>query len=223
MHSNEIKPKATPRLSREDRRLQTRTALREAALREFALCGVSGTSAERIAESAGFTRGAFYANFENKQALLLELISEHINAEQVSWLELANSQLDLETLLRTLDERTDRYDPDGLWSLIGSETYLYALRDPVFAVRYREFHEAIRNTFVQIIGSLMQRVGKRSPMPLDEFCDAMLTLNRSVRLAPSDSPDSAPQAFSRHLLMNMVRGLIAIAPPAAPPAESPTP
>jgi AcrR family transcriptional regulator len=220
MHSNDIKPKAAPRLSREDRRLQTRTALREAALREFALCGVAGTSAERIAESAGFTRGAFYANFENKQVLLLDLISEHVNAEQASWLELANSQLDLDTLLRTLDERTDRYDPDGLWSLIGSETYLYALRDPDFAVRYREFHEAIRDTFVRIIGSLMKRAGKVSPVPLDEFCDAMLTLNRSVRLSSSDRPEQPPEPFSRHLLMNLVRGLIAIAPaaPVAPPA-----
>lgn len=215
MHSKSTPTRAPARLSREDRRLQTRTALREAALREFALCGVSGTSAERIAESAGFTRGAFYANFENKQALLFDLISEHIMAEQESWLELANSQLDLDTLLQTLDQRTERYDPDGLWSLIGSETYLYALRDPAFAVRYREFHELIRQTFVQIIGNLMQRAGKTSPVPLDEFCDAMLTLSRSVRLPTSTNPDSAPQAFSRNLLMNMVRGLIAIAPLAA--------
>ncbi len=217
MHPKESRPKVAVRLSREDRRLQTRTALREAALREFAQCGVSGTSAERIAESAGYTRGAFYANFENKQALLLELISEHIQVEQESWLELANGPLDLETLLSTLDERTGRHDPDGLWSLIGSETYLYALRDPVFAVRYREFHEAIRSTFVQIIGSVMQRAGRRPAVPLEEFCDAMLTLNRSVRLSSSDSPDSPPQAYSRHLLITLVRGLIAISPPIAMP------
>ena len=220
MHSKSTRSPAPARLSREDRRLQTRTALREAALREFALFGVSGTSAERIAESAGYTRGAFYANFENKQALLFELISEHITAEQASWLELANSRLDLDTLLQTLDQRTERFDPDGLWSLIGSETYLYALRDPAFAVRYREFHESIRNTFVQIIRNLMQRAGKTSPVPLEEFCDAMLTLSRSVRLPTADQPDSAPLAFSRTLLMNMVRGLLAIATtaPTAPTA-----
>lgn len=212
MHLKNTRVQTPARLSREDRRLQTRTALREAALREFALCGVAGTSAERIAESAGFTRGAFYANFENKQALLFDLISEHITAEQASWLELANSRLDLDTLLQTLDQRTERYDPDGLWALIGAETYLCALRDPAFAVRYREFHGSIRDAFVQIIGNLMQRAGKTSPVPLEEFCDAMLTLSRSVRLPAASHPDSAPQAFSRHLLMTLVRGLIAAAP-----------
>lgn len=215
MHSKVTKPKAAPRLSREDRRQQTLAALRESALREFALCGVSGTSAERIAEAAGFTRGAFYANYENKQALLLDLIRESISSEQASWLELTHSQLSLEELLATLDARTERFDPDGLWSLIASETYLYALRDAEFAARYREYHELARSTFVLIMESIFRLAGKTAPLPLDELCDAMLTLNRSVRFPSSDNPSNVPVPFSRHLLMTIVRGLIAVAPPAA--------
>ncbi|MBW8317568.1 MAG: TetR family transcriptional regulator [Hydrogenophaga sp.] len=214
MHMKETDHKKPQRLSREERRIQTRVALREAALREFALCGVSGTSAERIAEAAGFTRGAFYSNFENKQSLLLDLISERIQSEQASWIELANSQLDLDTLLTTLEARTEGFDPNGLWSLIASETYLYALRDPAFAADYRAYHEASRNTFVRIVESLLRRAGKAAPMDIDEFCDAMLTLSRSVRLPSADQPNEAPRPFARHLLMTLVRGMLAIAPPA---------
>ena len=216
MHpKSDTKPPLAPlRLSREDRRLQTREALRESALREFARFGVSGTSAERIAEAAGFTRGAFYAHFENKQVLLLDLIGERMATEQSSWLELTESELDLDALLDTFHERTLRFDPDGLWSMIAAETYLYALRDPAFAEQYRSYHESVRATFTHIIESLLQRAGKRAPVPVDDLCDAFLALSRTMRLPPAAQSDAAPQPMSPQLLMTLIRGVIAIAPAA---------
>ena len=204
----------TPRISREEKRQQTRLALRESALREFARFGVAGTSAERIAEAAGFTRGAFYANFENKQVLLLELITDRMATEQASWVELTESNLDLGSLLDTFDERTLRFDPDGLWSMIAAETYLYALRDPAFAERYRAYHDAIRGTFSRIIENLFQRAGKRPPLPIDDLCDGFLALSRSLRLPPAGSADTAPQPMPMKLLLVLIRGVIAIAPAA---------
>ena len=214
MHLNS---KTTPplRLSRDERRLQTLAALRESALREFAHFGVGGTSAERIAEAAGFTRGAFYANFENKQALLLDLVGERIANEQASWLELTESGLDLETLLDTLNERSVRFDPDGLWSMISAETYMYALRDSSFAEKYRVHHESIRTAFAHIINNLLQRAGKRSPVPVEDLCDAFLAINRSVRLPAAGSGITTPEPIPSQLLITLLRGVIAIAPSAS--------
>ena len=211
-----LKSKAIPppRLSRDERRQQTLAALRESALREFARFGVAGTSAERIAEAAGFTRGAFYANFENKQALLLDLIGERITTEQARWLELTQSGLDLETLLDTFNERSLQFDPDGLWTMISAETYLYALRDPIFAEQYRVHHDSIRTAFAHIINNLLQRAGKRSPVPVEDLCDAFLALNRSVHLPVAGSGSMTPEPMSRQLLITLLRGVIAIAPSA---------
>lgn len=211
MHSN-TKRRPPQRLTRDERRLRTVAALRAAALRQFALLGVGGTSAERIAEAAGFTRGAFYANYENKQALLLELISERMASEQGSWLELAHSELDLDTLLDVLNERALRFDPDGLWSMIAAETHLYALRDPAFAQQYGQYHEQTRTTFTHIIDSLMQRAGKTSPIALDVLCDAFLALNRTLRLPTAGAANAAAQPMPHMLLITLLRGLIAIAP-----------
>ncbi|MDB5929460.1 MAG: TetR family transcriptional regulator [Polaromonas sp.] len=207
-----LKTSSTPRLSRDERRQQTLTALRESALREFARFGVSGTSAERIAEAAGFSRGAFYANFENKQALLLDLIGERITTEQVSWLELTESGLDLETLLDTFNDRSMRFDPDGLWSMISAETYLYALRDPAFAEQYRAYHDSIRTAFTHIISNLFKRAGKRPPVPLEDLCDAFLAISRSVRLPAAGSASMVPQPMPPELLITLLRGVMAIAP-----------
>lgn len=214
MHLKSGKP--APRVSREERRLQTRAALRESALREFAVRSVAGTSAERIAEAAGFTRGAFYAHFENKQALLLDLIGEHTLNEQAAWIELAEGPLDLELLLQRLDERTARYDPSGLWTMISAETFLHALRDPDFARQYREHHEATLRNFVGILDRVFTRAGKVPPVPLTELCEAMLTLSRTPQLPPTDHPDAVPQPVPGTLLFALVRGLLAIAQPQDP-------
>ncbi|RQH04968.1 TetR/AcrR family transcriptional regulator [Paraburkholderia dinghuensis] len=202
------------RLTREERRQQTDAALRQAAVREFATCGVAGTSAERIAEAAGFTRGAFYANYENKQALLLDLIREKFTAEIKNWLELAESAIGLEDLLVILNDRTRLFDPDGVWPLIAAEINLYAQRDAEFAASYRQYHGQVLDGFERIITKLFWRGGKRPPLPVGELAEAMLTLYRSTRLPVEDTPESHPTFFSPELLIVILRGLIAVAPPA---------
>jgi AcrR family transcriptional regulator len=211
-------PKNTPfpprRFTREQRRQQTDAALRQAAVREFAACGVAGTSAERIAEAAGFTRGAFYANYENKQALLLDLIREKFSGEIENWLELSESSIELEGLLVVLNDRTRLFDPDGVWSMMSAEINLYAQRDPVFAASYRQYHEQVLDGFERIIRNIFRRAGKEPPLPVDELAEAMLTLYRSTRLPAAESGEGRPRFFSPEMLVLIIRGLIAVAPPA---------
>ncbi len=55
------------------RRERTRQRLMDAAAIVFAESGLDGASVEAICERAGYTRGAFYSNFETKDELFLEL------------------------------------------------------------------------------------------------------------------------------------------------------
>jgi AcrR family transcriptional regulator len=52
----------------------TRTRLIEAAETLFIRKGFDDTSVDEISEMAGYSRGAFYSNFENKEQVLLLLI-----------------------------------------------------------------------------------------------------------------------------------------------------
>jgi AcrR family transcriptional regulator len=63
-----------PRMTREESRLQTREKLMLAAAMMFAREGLGGASIDRIAEEAGFTKGAFYSNFDSKEDIFLQLI-----------------------------------------------------------------------------------------------------------------------------------------------------
>jgi AcrR family transcriptional regulator len=63
------------------RRAQTQERLMAAAARVFAERGIIGGSVEEICEAAGFTRGAFYSNFADKDELVLALIRQSIKTQ----------------------------------------------------------------------------------------------------------------------------------------------
>src|SRR5688500_11418623 len=64
------------------RREATRQKLLDAAAEVFAEVGLDAASVEAVCERAGFTRGAFYSNFESKDELFLEL-SARVAGERV--------------------------------------------------------------------------------------------------------------------------------------------
>jgi AcrR family transcriptional regulator len=62
------------RLTRAQRRQQTRARLLEAAGQVFARRGFHAATLDEVAEAAGYTKGAVYANFANKDGLFLALL-----------------------------------------------------------------------------------------------------------------------------------------------------
>jgi TetR/AcrR family transcriptional repressor of uid operon len=66
-------PSETPANRREQRRLETRQRIFEAALAEFVESGFQKAQIDRIVERAGVARGTFYFHFPTKEHVLLEL------------------------------------------------------------------------------------------------------------------------------------------------------
>lgn len=66
------------RLTRAERQAQTRQELLDAAARVFVRRGFHGSSVEEISAEAGYTRGAFYSNFNSKDEVLVELLRDRI-------------------------------------------------------------------------------------------------------------------------------------------------
>src|SRR3984885_2650881 len=61
-----------------DRTQATRRKLLDAAKRIFAQDGFEAARLEDIAAGAGYTRGAFYANFESKEDIFFALLDEWV-------------------------------------------------------------------------------------------------------------------------------------------------
>ena len=61
-------------MSRADQQAQTRAALLAAGTKLFSRRGYHATTIDEVARLAGFTRGAFYANFDDKGDLFLAVL-----------------------------------------------------------------------------------------------------------------------------------------------------
>jgi AcrR family transcriptional regulator len=66
--------KARKRLTREESKELTRLRLIEAAERLFIRRGFDDASVDEISETAGYSRGAFYSNFDSKEQVFLAVI-----------------------------------------------------------------------------------------------------------------------------------------------------
>ncbi|WP_309127570.1 TetR/AcrR family transcriptional regulator [Microbacterium sp.] len=143
------------------RRENTRARLLEAASQLFAEVGLEGASVEAICERAGFTRGAFYSNFESKDELFLQLASAVAEQrlatvrgridEFVASGVLTGDADPIELVQRIMDSGID----DRLGVLMMSEIRIHALRDESFGAAYRAQDQAMIASIEEIIQGIV--------------------------------------------------------------------
>ena len=121
-------PKMKPaRLTREQRRLDTRERLIATARALFIAKGFAETSVEHIAEGAGYTRGAFYAHFEHKRELLIEILRRD-HDRMITKIPAATPERGGSCTAADYANITAGWECFPLWV----EVHLYALRDATF-------------------------------------------------------------------------------------------
>ena len=151
------------------RRLATRARLLEAAMAEVAERGFHATSIEHIAERAGFTRGAFYSNFESKEQLFAEAL-EAGRRELVADLErqLATTALPVDAGvidrigIEPVVERVLRGMPkEATWYVLNVEADLLAARDPAFAAATRDSATRLFDDMAALLDATLAEYGLR--------------------------------------------------------------
>jgi AcrR family transcriptional regulator len=107
----------------------TRDKLFEAAARVFEEGGIGGASIEAIAAAAGFTRGAFYSNFNSKDELIIAMLEDHVAQSirrNMDILAQHDNLDDFIAALKTMDR--SRQDPLGRSPLLHMEMILFVAR-----------------------------------------------------------------------------------------------
>ena len=173
---------ALTRRSRQESRLETRTKLLDSAAQLFARGGYEGASVDLIAESAGYSKGAFYSNFESKEAIFLELLDAHKRREidalaQLLALDVPASQL--VSLIRN-SERNRVSDFD--FGLLSAEFQLQACRDKTFAKTYARLHRTHVDTMAGLITKLFARLDRTPPATPKDLADIIMALTTGLSL-----------------------------------------
>lgn len=166
------RPATTPR------REATRRRVLEAARQVFAERGVAESSVDDVARAAGFTKGAVYSNFRDKEDLLLSVFAEMSDA-LLAAAERAIDTADLEgadpeSAVALVLESFATLDRD--WALIHAEYALYALRHPEAT---RELDEHLCHCETRLAAMLeiaLHRLGREPAVPLDTLVDLVLSV-----------------------------------------------
>lgn len=106
------------RLTREQNRALTRTRLLEVAKQHFARDGYGMASLDRIAEDAGFSKGAVYSNFAGKDELFLEVLQEHGRQSVDEILEAVRGASDIDRAIECIATWASRSSRLGNWPML---------------------------------------------------------------------------------------------------------
>ncbi len=158
------------------RRPLTITALLDAAMELFAEQGYGATSIADICTQAGLTKGAFYSNFANKDALFLALLDRSWE-RRAAWIRRAM------TAGRELDGAPDRRRRvpdlvvDRQWTLVSVEFSLHAIRHPDVAQLLVEHERRIRSELAVLVIEAMERAGRVPTLPVDELARMVVAVS----------------------------------------------
>jgi AcrR family transcriptional regulator len=196
-------------------RQQARTAatkekLLEAAGRIFARDGFEAARLEDIASAAGYTRGAFYANFKDKEELFFALLEQwvHERMAEVNAL-LEQQKRSPEGQLRALRNYYVQTAKDRRLALLSLEFTLYAIRHPAAHTRLRTRSKRLRSGGAALVRRIAQSKGRSLPASAEATATALGALANALFLEHVVDPKAITEAGVRTLLGISFDALIA--------------
>jgi AcrR family transcriptional regulator len=151
------------RLSRAERREQTRQELISAAEACFVSQGFHASSVDEVAERAGYTKGAVYSNFASKEDLFFAVYERRIERMQIEvepGLRQAGAQQTFDWLATATIERRDR---DDGWLAVFFEFWAHALRHPELRDRFAAIHARALEPLADAVRALAEDRGLALP------------------------------------------------------------
>ena len=158
-----------PRLTRREKQQRTRRCLLDAAAKLFCKRGLEGTSIDEVAAEAGYTKGAFYANFSSKEELFLVMLEEQFACELERLDEMLDSGDDPYEAARAAAADFIHFAGGQGWPRMYFQFAAHAARDDKFrrelAARQKEMRERIAQVFERWADGL----GFEPPLPVADI------------------------------------------------------
>lgn len=190
------------RLTQEERRKETRQLLLESAVETFARLGFHGASIEKIAENAGFSKGAIYAHFHSKEELFQAILEHQMNLYVCNIQQMINQQPSLSQLIETMNEHfLSIRKKNRTQSMLIMEFLLYAMREESFRLTWSQI---ITESVEQISNALEKLMSEENGTSLstNEMAWTILSLENSITLFYYISKDHIPLNLYRKSLQN---------------------
>lgn len=198
------------------RRAETRDRLISAAITVFARVGVDEARVEDISEEAGYTRGAFYSNFADKDELIVALLQRQLqlatSAIESSLDQVLASPLP-DDFTELVNEALDVFDhnmPEPDWMLAELSLRLYARRHVAIVPHLAAYEEQRLASMVEVLGAAMSQAGVRATIPMEHLISIAMAIQTDCVVRERDAPAGAEGSpTTRDLMVSMLVGSIA--------------
>ncbi len=193
---------APRRLTRAEKQATTRAALLQSAADAFTRVGYEAATVDGITEAAGFSRGAFYSNFDSKDELFLTLIESRIQSSlhdiAIAFQKGGTAAERIRSGGHYLDSLVAQ---DRQWCLLYMEFWARAVRDPKLRRRFAGQYEAWRSGIAEMIEAQARELGIELDAPPPELASALIALFEGHVLQRLIDPKTFDDGFFTRLLL----------------------
>ena len=177
------------RLTREESRAQTCECLLEAARELFTKVGLDAASLEEVAETAGYSRGAFYSNFASKDELIVAVLEREIQGANQSLNAVFAWDLPPKERLAVIRSIyiSMSGDPNGCVFWMGIR--LYAVRNPDVRPKIAELFRSHYAEVAKHVGRMYEELGTEPPAPPEVLTISLIAQAQGLALSLMVDPD----------------------------------
>lgn len=193
------------RLTRSESQARTRADLIATARDLFLADGYASTSLERVAEEAGYSKGAVYSNFRTKKELGLEVI-ELIHAtkfDEVTDLLAAGDSF--EEQLERFQEWAERTVGDVGWTMLEFEFATVSRDDPALQAALVSSLSLVRGAVAAQVQTLADTLGIELPVPATDAATGILSMGIGLGMQRAIDP-----SIPARLITDAVRLLVTL-------------
>jgi AcrR family transcriptional regulator len=173
----------------------------------FAEEGFGATSIPDICTRAGLTKGAFYSNFANKDALFLALLDRSW-ARRAEWLRRAMPSGDTEASEPSEGAPAPSPEVDRQWTLVSVEFSLHAIRRPDVAALLVEHEVRVRSELAVLVAEALEREGRVPTVPVLDLARMIVALSEGSDIQAL-TDEAAGAAARAELARRAVAALLA--------------
>jgi len=200
------------RLTRKQKQEHTRSCLMKSAAKVFAARGLQNASIDEVAEDAGYTKGAFYANFKSKEELFLAMLDERFAERLQEINDVVESDAEPEDQAFRAGVDFGRYlSADPSWQRLFFEFTSHAALDEDFrqelVTRYRSLRERVAAALEHQAG----RLGVTPPVPVEQIALMTFAMANGVALEKLLEPEVVDEELYGTMLMIFFTGLRTLA------------
>jgi AcrR family transcriptional regulator len=199
------------RLTRKEKQAQTRACLMHSAARVFARRGLQQASIDEVAEDAGFTKGAFYANFKSKEELFLAMLDERFT-KRIEDIErvIASEGSTAQKARQAGDNFVQMLSADREWERLFFEFSAYAARDEDFREELVTRYRAMRDRVAAALKAHAEDLGKEPTLPFDQVALMVSVMGNGFALEKLLEGDALADELYGTMLMVFFAGLDAL-------------